>query len=101
MSQNNKKKVFMGKLESSFDARLVDLLSNGREIVTKEGDPQRVEATAADLNVIRQRLKDCGMVDQPAEINPIGSIIEEMKSRGMKFDDQLPPLSDEQDSATA
>ena len=97
----NKKKAFMGELEAAFDARMLDLIRNGRDLLTKDGDTTNVEATAADLNVIRQRLKDCGMVDQPADANPIGSIIDEMKSRGMKFNDTLPDISGESDAASA
>jgi hypothetical protein len=96
-----KKKAIMGAVEAAFDARMSDLLQNGREVMTKDGDVERVEATAADLNVIRQRLKDCGMVDQPADTNPIGSIIDEMKARGMKFSDTLPNIPGEPDAATA
>jgi hypothetical protein len=96
-----KNKAIMANVEAAFDARMSDLLQNGREVVTKDGGVERVEATAADLNVIRQRLKDCGMIDQPADANPIGSIIDEMKERGMKFDDTLPNMSYEADVSSS
>jgi len=80
-------------LSNTFDNLILDILKNGREIVTKGGDIIKVQATAADLNVARQRLKDCGISAEATDNNPIGNIIEEMQHRGMK----MPGLDTESD----
>ena len=89
------------QLSKHFDQALLDVLVSGRKIMDRNGEEQQVDATAADLNVIRQRLKDCGITAQATENNPLGSIIEEMKSRGMSFGNNLPDLSQEDDAASA
>jgi|19_taG_2_1085344.scaffolds.fasta_scaffold04382_6 hypothetical protein len=75
------------QISNSLDTLLLDILKNGREVVTKSGEVIRVQATAADLNVARQRLKDCGISVEATDTNPIGNIIEEMQLRGMNMDD--------------
>tara|TARA_B100001094_G_scaffold301487_2_gene327825 strand:+ start:449 stop:733 length:285 start_codon:yes stop_codon:yes gene_type:complete len=91
----------MKELSEHFDKALLDVLVSGRKIMDKDGDEQVVDATAADLNVIRQRLKDCGITAQATDNNPLGSIIEEMKSRGMAFGADLPEMNQGDDAATA
>ena len=81
-----------------YDQTLLNMLQEGREIVDqKTGEIRQVQVTAADLNVIRQRLKDCGVTDVNASSSPIGSIIEEMKLRNLK----LPDVDTGDDAATA
>ena len=81
-----------------YDQTLLTMLQEGREIVDqKTGEIRQVQVTAADLNVIRQRLKDCGVTDVNASSSPIGSIIEEMKLRNLK----LPDVDTGDDAATA
>ena len=87
----------LDKLSDMFDQTLLSVLKEGREIMNKEGETVKVQATAADLNVIRQRLKDCGITAVPTNANPIGNIVAEMKARGMK----MPDLGTEDDAATA
>lgn len=71
-----------------YDLFLLNMLKEGREIVDqKTGEIRQVQATAADLNVIRQRLKDCGVTDVNAGTSPIGHIIQEMKARNLKLPD--------------
>jgi hypothetical protein len=91
----------LSSLSAAFDQRLLEILKEGREIMTRDGEKQTVEASAADLNVIRQRLKDCGIEAMATDANPIGSIVKEMATRGMKFKSELPPISEEDDAATA
>ncbi len=79
-----------------YDAHLLQVLEEGREVVNKDGDIERIKPTAADLNVIRQRLKDCGITSAPTATNPIGNIVAEMTRRGM----QMPDLDDSDDVAT-
>ena len=84
-------------LSDLYDQHLLKVLVDGREIVTKDGELLKVEPTAADLNVIRQRLKDCGITSVPTANNPIGNIVAEMSRKGLK----LPDLDNEDDAATA
>ena len=73
------------KMSQAFDNILLDILLNGREIVTKDGELMKIQATAADLNVVRQRLKDCGVSAEVTDSNPIGNIVEEMRLRGLRM----------------
>jgi len=80
-----------------YDQQLLKILREGRETLTKDGESVRIEATAADLNVIRQRLKDCGITTTATGDSPVANIIEEWRKRGMN----LPALDDMDDAATA
>jgi hypothetical protein len=84
-------------LGDEFDQRLLKVLRDGREVITREGEVVQAEASAADLNVIRQRLKDCGITSVPVNSSPIGNIVAEMAKRNMK----LPDLDDTDDLAVA
>jgi len=68
-----------------FDKQLLHVLENGREVMTRDGDVVRVEPTAADLNVIRQRLKDCGVTSMVVDDSPIASIVENMRRQGLRL----------------
>jgi hypothetical protein len=83
------------EISGEFDKLLLSILTRGREIVDKGGNVTTVQATAADLNVIRQRLKDCGISAEVTDNNPIGNIVEEMRRRGLK----MPELDTESDDA--
>ena len=84
-------------LGDEFDKRLLHVLREGRQVITREGEQVQAEATAADLNVIRQRLKDCGVTAVPVNASPIGNIVAEMAKRNL----QLSELDDTDDLATA
>lgn len=84
-------------LGDEFDKRLLNVLRNGRQVITREGSVEQVEASAADLNVIRQRLKDCGITAVPVSNSPIGNIVDEIAKRNMR----LSELDDSDDIATA
>ena len=84
-----------------FDSALLDMLKNGREMVTEDGTRERVPISAADLNIIRQRLKDCGITAVATEENPIGNIVAEMKARGMTIHNALPEVSTDDDAASS
>lgn len=86
------------KVSSKYDKVLLNILEEGREIVdTRTGEIKQVQATAADLNVIRQRLKDCGITASPTASNPIGNILSEMRNRNLKLGD----IDESEDAATA
>ena len=86
------------KVSSMYDKVLLSILQEGREIVdVKSGEIKQVQATAADLNVIRQRLKDCGITASPTSSNPIGNILTEMRNRNLK----LGEIDESDDAATA
>ena len=84
-------------LGDEFDKRLLDVLRKGRQVINRDGEVQQVEASAADLNVIRQRLKDCGVTAVPVNSSPIGNIVAEMAKRNLR----LSELDDTDDLATA
>jgi len=77
-----------------FDEMLLSMLEDGRETMDRDGNIVKVQPTSADLNVIRQRLKDCGITSVPTEDSPIANIVAEMAKR------RLPELNDEPDIAT-
>jgi len=85
------------KLSEIYDEHLLEILRNGRETLDKEGNLVKAPVSAADLNVIRARLKDCGITAATTTNNPIGNIVAEMKLRGAK----LPRISDDPDAAIA
>lgn len=80
-----------------YDDYLLELLKSGRTAFNDNGDLVQVPLSASDLNVIRQRLKDCGITAVPTSSNPIGHIVQELAKRGQK----LPALDDTEDAATA
>ena len=84
-------------LGDEFDQRLLKVLRDGREVITREGEVVQAEASAADINVIRQRLKDCGITAVPVNASPIGNIVAEMAKRNMT----LPDLDTTADFAVA
>lgn len=77
-----------------FDEMLLSMLEEGRETMDRDGNIVKVQPTSADLNVIRQRLKDCGITSVPTEDSPIANIVAEMAKR------RLPELNDDSDYAT-
>lgn len=85
------------RMSDLYDEYLFGLLKQGRQTQTDSGEMIQAELSASDLNVIRQRLKDCGVTALPTSSNPIGHIVEEMKKRGQS----LPPIDDSDDAATA
>ena len=91
------KKAELGEL---YDGVLLDLVRNGRKIITEDGQEVSVPLSAADLNVIRGRLKDCGITAIQTEDNPIGNIAAEFKQRGLKLHTELPDINKDDDVAT-
>jgi hypothetical protein len=85
------------EMGDQFDRALLGVLKKGRQVMDKEGQVQVVEASAADLNVIRQRLKDCGITSMATSGSPIGNIVEEMRKRNLK----MPEIDHGEDAATA
>ena len=85
------------QMSDLFDTMLVKLLKEGREVMSRDGDIVKLDASAADLNVVRQRLKDCGITAIATEDNQVGDILKQMHQRGLKLVD----LDDTPDAATA
>jgi hypothetical protein len=88
------------RISDLFDDVILGLLRNGREVIDEDGVTQRVPLTAADLNIIRQRLRDCGMTAIATDDNPIGNIVRELKARGANFSPEIPEVSQNDDIAT-
>ena len=72
-------------LADKLDQRLLTVLKDGRTIIGQDGEERNIDATSADLNVIRQRLKDCGITSMAEEGSPIRDIVEEMKRRNLRI----------------
>lgn len=72
-------------LADGLDSTLLTILKQGRTVIGPDGDERTIDATSADLNVIRQRLKDCGITTMAEEGSPIRDIVEEMKRRNLRI----------------
>jgi len=72
-------------MADQFDRALLKVLKDGRTVVGSDGEEKVIDATAADLNVIRQRLKDCGMTVMAEESSPIKNIVDEMRRRQLRI----------------
>lgn len=75
----------MREMADQFDRALLKVLRNGRKVIGPDGEERTIDATAADLNVIRQRLKDCGMTVAVEESSPIKNIVEEMRRKNLRI----------------
>ena len=60
------------QLSNELDQTLLEVVKFGRVVLDREGKVHKIPPTAADLNVVRQRLKDLNLsyvpgADSPAE----------------------------------
>jgi hypothetical protein len=60
---------------------MLDILRNGRQVVTQDGTVQRVTPTSSDLNAIRGFLKDHGINAVRTRDNPLNDLVAEMTKR--------------------
>lgn len=114
MSKN--KDDILTELAEASDKELLNWIKIGKPVFTLEGVPVKDEngqpvmrpLTAAEMNVIRQRLKDCG-ITTPASKNSTPSQMAAAMPTGagipgnfrFKLPGNLPPVSREPDAATA
>ena len=93
------------EMADALDRAMLSMLKTGKKtIMGHDGSPTEVDLTAADYNVIRQRLKDCGITTPRAKGNPIDELARRMGGEGdtLKFPGaDLPDLDDAPDAATA
>jgi len=108
------------ELADGFDKLLLDMVKNGRPLVTPDGMPLKDEntgqlvmqpLTAADMNVIRSRLKDCGSTRLLGTGSPLDEIEDELDNDPSEEDVKnfqlgiagmgLEEVSHEKDAATA
>lgn len=87
------------------DRILYDILVNGEEKAVPTGDggveKVRVTPSAAMLNVIRNRLKDLG-IQSPMGKGRASDALRDEARRRLRFPGGgMPPISDEEDAATA
>lgn len=79
------------KLSYEFDRRLLELLKKGRPsispstglaVLDDNGEPVYTPASAADLSVIRGRLRDCGATESDGldEDNPVDAAMKRMEA---------------------
>lgn len=75
-------------MAEAFDRYLLAIIKEGRKtVVDDDGNESTVPLMAADLNVIRQRLKDCGITSSATPASPIANIVAEMRRRSMSIED--------------
>lgn len=90
----------LAAISNALDRQLLEILDNGRETMTRDGDVVTLPPTAADLAVVRQRLKDCGITAAPTENNIIGKILDAYRDRGEDIpNNKLPDIDAGEDSA--
>ena len=100
------------KLSDALDESLLDIIQNGRmmidfktgEVVTDdEGEPVRMQATAADHTAAVNRLKSLGITKVPAPGDPTDLLRRELchEDDGSVVPFVMPPVSEEEDAATA
>lgn len=89
------------QLSKELDKKLLARITKGYKVVDKAtGKLKTIAATAADLNVARQRLKDLGLTQL---VNAGDSAATLAKEIGFERDHKIldmPPLSDKDDPAT-
>lgn len=74
-------------MANAFDQYLLTLVKEQRKtVVDDDGHESQVPLTAADLNVIRQRLKDCGVTSLATPSSPIANIVSEMQKRRLSIE---------------
>jgi hypothetical protein len=87
----------------AFDNLLLKIVTEGQTVVDDEGNVQKVDPTAAMMNVIRQRLKDAGIsgASPQSKTKGLGGVRQKLIDQGKLKLSGLPPVSDEDDRATA
>lgn len=64
---------------------MLEVMRNGRDVMSAEGVVVKVMATAADFNAVRQFLRD-NKINSPKSVNsPLNELVSEMSGRGLKF----------------
>jgi len=93
----------LNAMADRFDKQLLKMIKSGKKMVLgHDGTPTEVDLTAADLNVIRQRLKDCGITSARTKGSTIDQLAEAMGGDSFKFPaPQLPEVPEGDDAATA
>lgn len=95
-----RKAPIRSQMAEELDRTLLDVLKNGQTIAGPDGKPVTLTPSAAMLNVIRGRLKDCGITSDAS--NPestIHQLAEEARQAGLKLG-PMPPVSEEPDELT-
>lgn len=99
MKKSHKK--VLADLAELHDRNLLRLLKKGtKTVLNQKGEPVEVDLTAAELNAVTARLKACGVTIPSLEGSAIDEITQEIKDRGLKLADHLPPISEADDIAT-
>lgn len=90
----------LAEMARRFDDKLLSILKNGKTVLNQNtGAVETVDPSAADLNVIRQRLKDRGLNQETAEEHPLAKKVAEMRANGSLrlAGGPLPPIDDDVD----
>ena len=94
-------------LSDAVDTVLLEIIRNGR--TTEETDHAgnvtvvKRQPAAADIMAAIKRLQQCGVAPAGAidDKGPVGSIIAELRKKGMRFPGGMPPITEEEDEAIA
>jgi len=92
-----RKPTLADELALAADTQLLDVIKNGREVVTKNGELVRVKVSAADLAVAYKRLKELGKGKPPLKLNE-PSVADKLGVAVDKW--KMPQLDDTPDAAT-
>lgn len=103
------------RMADLLDKAMLEVLKEGGEpILDREGKVQldgkgkviRRRVSAATMNAIRSRLRDCGVNSLPVKGSATGRLAQEAAKQGMKFDGKpidpfakVPPVNTEDDDA--
>jgi hypothetical protein len=82
----------------------LDVLTNGREVISPTGEMVRVQASAADINAAMNILKQGhAAVDEAAPESAVGQLVARMKAQGLKIHNGIPEVegTDATDRRTA
>jgi len=97
------------QMSEYLDATLIRILKEGRPIIGPDGQPisdrkggyKTMPASASDLNIARQRLRDLGVDKTKHDIVDPKEIAEQLRSQDARIDNfNLPELPDGDDPAT-
>jgi hypothetical protein len=93
------------KTAEAFDAILLKIVTEGQTVLDDEGNVQKIDPTAATLNVIRQRLKDAGISGTApnSKTRGLGAVRERLRQQGklrLAGDGKLPPVGEGEDAAS-
>ena len=72
-------------------ALALDVLTNGREVISPTGETMRVKASAADINAAMNILKQGhAAIDEAQPDSPVGQLVARMRAQGLTLHEGVP-----------